>query len=140
MSHILRARLDLCLRKARRGDRIVVCGANVCGAPCTHSEAFMMRRYLLEKSNISRDSIVLENRSRNTRGNIRHLARLCRKLRVSRLTIISSGWHLPRVRHIVKRAGLPRVCAVRFLASQDQVSPTRIQSEKKYLTAEKELA
>lgn len=97
----------------------------------------MMRRYLLDKSNISRNSIILENRSRNTRGNIRHLARLCQKYRVRRLTIISSGWHLPRVKHIVHTAGLPQVCAVRFLASQDQVSRTRIQSEIKYLTEEK---
>ena len=134
---ILRRRLDVCLRKWRRGDRVIVCGSNVCGAACTHSEAFMMRKYLMEQGNVPRDAIVLENRSKDTRGNIRHLARLCQRLRVRSLAIISSRWHLPRVRRIVGRSKLPKVCAVRFLASRDKVSPARMRSEAEYLAAEK---
>ena len=137
MSEILRRRLDVCLRQLRRGDRVIVCGSNVCGAACTHSEAFMMRKYLMAQGRVSRDSVVLENRSKDTRGNIRHLARLCRKLRIQSLTIISSRWHLPRVRHLAERAGLSQACAVRFLASRDKVSPARMRLEAKHLAAEK---
>ena len=138
MSDVLRKRLDLCLRRFRSGDRVIVCGSNVCGAACTHSEAFMMRKYLMERGGVSRDSVVLENRSKATRGNIRELTRLCRELGVQRLTIISSRWHLPRVRCIVGRSRLPGVVrALRFLASRDSAPPARVRAEAENLDREK---
>ena len=137
MSEMLKRRLNLCLRKFRRGDRVIVCGSNVCGSECTHSEAFVMRKYLVERGGVPRGAVVLENRSRDTRGNIRHLTRLCRDLGVKQLTIVSSYWHLPRVRCIVGRSALPEVCAVRFLASRDRVPPARMRAEAEYLASER---
>ena len=35
LPHIVKARLRKCLELYRPGDRVIVCGGNVCGARCT---------------------------------------------------------------------------------------------------------
>ena len=125
---IAKARLRKCRELYRRGDHIIVCGGNVCGTRCTHTEAYMMKQYL--RRHLPGCPITLENRSTDTLRNLRNLRRLVRPSR-STLVIITSAWHLPRVRWLCRRF-FPRR-QVRFRASHEHVSLRRIAQERRYL-------
>ncbi len=58
-------------------------------------------------------AILVENRSRNTLGNIRALRRLCRRHRFSSLVIVTSDFHLQRVYNLCRRL-LPADLEVRY--------------------------
>lgn len=129
LSSILRRRLLACLSCYRVGDRVIVCGGNVCGVPhCRQTEASVMRKFLVSRGVSSRD-IILENRSRDTIENIRNLGEICNEYGISKVTVITSSWHLPRVKYICR--GLP--VRVNFKASDDLVSTERVRLERVYL-------
>ena len=46
----LKKRLDFCIKKYKKGDFIIVSGGNI--AKTTHTEAYMMKKYLIEEGNI----------------------------------------------------------------------------------------
>ena len=81
----------------------------------------MMRQFLVHTQGIPRKHIWMDNTSKNTVGNIRHLRALCRLHRVRRLTLITSAWHLPRVRTLCAHLLQPRIQA-RLVGSKDKVS------------------
>jgi uncharacterized SAM-binding protein YcdF (DUF218 family) len=135
MPHVVKARLRKCLELYRPGDRVIVCGGNVCGARCTHTEAYVMKAYLRQR--LPADSILLENRSTDTISNIRNLERMVRRSS-SPLTVITSAWHLPRVRHICGQRLPGR--RIRFAASADRVSAHRRRLERRYLAQLKNAA
>ena len=131
LGHRLKPRNKMTLSLVRRlqcfaykpNDRVMVCGGNACGKACTHSEAYVMRAYLMQERGIPRDRIILENQSMNTVQNLRRMTRLCRKHRISRVRLITSNWHMPRVQAIwraLPRSGIGVVCT----PSQDPVSLT----------------
>lgn len=127
---IVRCRLQTCMRLYQQGDLVIVCGGNVCGSRCSHTEAYVMRQYLLEHSQIPKDRILLENRSMDTISNIRNLKKMLHK-RLSSVVVITSAWHMPRVKWICKAQFGAR--KIRFVSSPDTVSPHRMKLEKKYL-------
>ena len=129
MPRTLLARLRKCRKLYTSGDRVIVCGGNVCGARCSHTEAYVMKAYL--RQHLPAKHIVLENRSTDTISNIRNLARMVRRSS-SNLTVITSAWHLPRVRWLC-RAYMPGR-RIRFVASSDRVSSHRRRLERLYLS------
>ena len=119
MSAILKNRLDVCLQHYQEGDVVIVCGGNVCGKPrCRHSEAYVMRKYLVSKG-IKSNLIILENQSKNTIENIQYLNKIC-------------NWHQARVRHICKMI-LSSHIKISFKTSQDEISTRRQKLEDQYL-------
>ena len=131
LSSILRRRLLACLACYRVGDRVIVCGGNVCGVPyCRHTEAYVMRKFLVSRGVSSRD-IILENRSLDTIDNIINLGEICDEFGIGEVTVITSSWHLPRVKYICR--GLPARVRVDFKASDDAVSAERVKLERRYL-------
>ena len=115
-------------------DRVMVCGGNACGGACTHSEAYVMRAYLVQARGIPRHRILLENRSMTTVQNLVRMARVCRAHRITRVTVITSDWHMPRVRAIW-RALRPYGVAARFSASRDTAKGWRAREERRKLRA-----
>ena len=128
LPHIVKARLRKCLELYRPGDRVIVCGGNVCGARCTHTEAYVMKAYL--RRHLPAARIRLENRSTDTISNLRNLERMVHRSS-SPLTVITSAWHLPRVRWLCGRHLPGR--RIRFAASSDRVSAHRRRQERRYL-------
>lgn len=102
LSPILARRLDACLARYRPGDAVIVCGGSTGSA---HTEAFAMRRYLMQAGGVPRRSIILENRSTDTISNIARLRSVCAThgIDARRVVVVSSAWHLPRVRYIWDR-------------------------------------
>lgn len=100
MTDILKIRLEKCIDIYRRGDLIIVCGGNVCGpSDCTHTEAHMMNEYLVKRG-IPTGRVIQENWSHDTVSNVRNLGIICLANLIHKVYIISSDWHLPRVRRI----------------------------------------
>ena len=132
MSAILKNRLDVCLQHYQEGDVVIVCGGNVCGKPrCRHSEAYVMRKYLVSKG-IKSNLIILENQSKNTIENIQYLNKICYDKKIKKLTIVTSHWHQARVRHICKMI-LSSHIKISFKTSQDEISTRRQKLEDQYL-------
>lgn len=132
IKYSLKSRLQKLLDLFQLGDVVIVCGGNVCGRPnCQHSEAYVMKKYLIQHG-LEKSSIVLENRSQNTIENIDYLQKKCRQLKIPKITIISSQWHLPRVKIICQQRWTISTL-INFIGSKDKCSTKRIIHEKKYL-------
>ena len=89
-----------------------------------------MRAYLVHARGIPPDRILLENRSMTTVQNLVRMARVCRAHRITRVTVITSDWHMPRVRAIW-RALRPSGVAARFSASRDTAKSWRAREERR---------
>ena len=85
--------------------QIIVCGGQGDDEICT--EASVMRRWMV---NHGADSarITVEDQSRNTVQNIENALQICRKKGWStdQIGVLSSGFHLFRVRHIMRNCAL----------------------------------
>lgn len=89
-----------------------------------------MKKYLLNKSNIPKDKFILENKSTDTITNIKNFKKILQKYNYSSLSIISSEWHLPRVKFICQIFLQKKIT---FVPSLEKVHPKRIEGEKQYL-------
>lgn len=131
LPNILKNRLDLCLTLYQPNDKIIVCGGNVCGRPkCNKTEALVMRDYLTS-NNISNKSIILENRSKSTIHNIKNIMKICVTNRFNNISIISSRWHISRVK-LICNIELPKYIKTKFISTNESVSKKRLQQEKLY--------
>lgn len=96
---ILKKRLDLFIKLYKKGDKVILCGGNA--AKTIHTEAYMMSKYIQEKTNINKQDIILENKSLDTNENIIFLMKILIKNKINNVTLITSSWHMKRVREIV---------------------------------------
>ena len=62
MSSNLKSRLDKCIEIYKTNNLVIVCGGNVCGSKCNHTEAYRMKKYILDKSEIPKNKIILEEK------------------------------------------------------------------------------
>jgi uncharacterized SAM-binding protein YcdF (DUF218 family) len=132
MNDILQFRLEKCIDIYSSGDIIIVCGGNVCGPPdCTHTEAHIMNEYLIKRC-IPAGCIIRENGSHDTVYNIRNLGIICLANLIHKVYIISSDWHLPRVRRICELY-FPKKIRVRYIPSIDCHYHQRITKEREYV-------
>lgn len=110
ISNDLKKRLDFCIKKYKKGDFIIVSGGNI--AKTQHTEAYMMKKYLIDMGNIPDFFILKENKSLSTKENINNVKKLLKhnsnKLFKSVLNnkntlivFISQKKHLNRIKKMV---------------------------------------
>ncbi len=103
----LRERLNVAAEVMREneGALCIVTGGQGDNEPET--EAACMSRYLVERG-IDESRIILEDKARNTRENIRYSMELLEEmgLTAARVICISSDTHIPRIRIMCAQAGL----------------------------------
>lgn len=95
-----RLRYAAWLAKRTRLPVLVTGGAPEGGSP----EAHYMKAILEEEFGVPVRWV--EDRSRNTRENAAHSARLLRAAGVHRILLVTHAWHMPRARRVFEEAGL----------------------------------
>ena len=101
LSQILINRLDKTyeLYKTGKYDYIIVSGGKV--GDSKYTEAYQMKRYLSELK-IPVNKIIKEEISRNTIENAKECLKIINNLDVQKITVITSDFHLDRVKYIFK--------------------------------------
>lgn len=104
-SPVLRARLDEVLAAYREGvaPLIVVTGGKQPGDQFTEAEA--SQQYLTDQG-VPASAILLENEGRNSLQSMQGAARLLHARNVSRILLVSDGFHLFRVKLMARDLGL----------------------------------
>jgi uncharacterized SAM-binding protein YcdF (DUF218 family) len=104
-SPILRARLDEALAAYGEGvaPLIVVTGGRQAGDQFTEAEA--SRDYLIERG-VPEDAILLENGAHNSWQSMQGTADLLKDRNLSKVLLVSDGFHLLRVKMMAKDLGL----------------------------------
>ena len=103
VSTILKKRLNKCIELAKTSDIILVAGGNP--AKQKHTEAYMMKKYILEHSNHNSDNIIMENKSNTTIENFRYIHKLLQRIimkTIDKMYIITSKFHMPKAKRISK--------------------------------------
>ncbi len=93
------------LYQAGRVSRIIISGGNYPWGPKSLSEAELIADLLIEWG-VSRDDILLETESRNTRENAINTAALVRQHRIGSTLLVTSGFHMPRAIATFRKVGL----------------------------------
>lgn len=100
----LQWRIDAAVKAWREHNSlIVVCGAQ--GGKEPVPEAHVMREELIRQG-VPADSILMDDKSFNTKQNIDHAVTLLEGHEVDRVLIVTSDYHLPRALAIAEDAGL----------------------------------
>jgi len=89
----------------RQYDRIILSSGHTRG-PRYPSEAAAMLGVLREHYDPSRipdEAIMLEEESFDTASNLKEVNELCRREGITSITLLSVGYHLPRIKHLAKR-------------------------------------
>ena len=81
-------------------DKIIVSGGRV-QPKSTRTEAYMMKQYLSSWFGINESYILTESRSKDTIENAQYCLTMLHKIKnIKSITIISSKFHIKRVKHI----------------------------------------
>jgi len=62
-------------------------------------------RELLLRFGVQKDSIYTDLRSRDTRENALYVKRLCERIGCSRITLVTSAFHMHRAKRVFEKAG-----------------------------------
>ena len=103
VSTILKKRLNKCIELAKTSDIILVAGGNP--AKQKHTEAYMMKKYILDNSNYNNDNVIMENKSNTTIENFKYIHTILQKINmktIDRIYIITSRFHMPKAKRISK--------------------------------------
>tara|TARA_B100000795_G_scaffold79144_1_gene56706 strand:+ start:284 stop:760 length:477 start_codon:yes stop_codon:yes gene_type:complete len=96
---ILKKRLDLFISKYKKGDKVILSGGNT--NKNTHTQAYIMSKYIRKHIDINKNHILLENKSLDTTENVIFSFKIFKKQHIQKITIISSIWHLNRIKKII---------------------------------------
>jgi len=100
----LQWRLDAAVKAwQERNALVVVCGAQGSNEPAP--EAHVMREELIRQG-VPEESILMDDKSFNTRQNIRNAVQLMEGRDVDRVLIVTSDYHLPRAMALAEDEGL----------------------------------
>tara|TARA_B100001142_G_scaffold311719_1_gene346397 strand:+ start:416 stop:814 length:399 start_codon:yes stop_codon:yes gene_type:complete len=113
ISKILKSRLDKGIEKYKKGDIIIVSGGN--NAKVHHTEAYVMKKYLINTGNIPSFSILTEGKSLSTEENIINLSKIISRENFKRFSIITSKTHIPKVKKMVKYSKLYHECLIKYI-------------------------
>ena len=103
VSTILKKRLNKCIELAKTSDIILVAGGNP--AKQKHTEAYMMKKYILEHSNHDSGNIIMENKSNTTIENFKNIHNILQRINmktIDKMYIITSKFHMPKAKRISK--------------------------------------
>jgi len=89
---ILKKRLDRFIKLYNKGDKVILCG----------KESYAMSKYIQTVLDISKKDIILENKSEDTIENIKFLLKILKKKKIRNVSLITSSWHMKRVKYIIK--------------------------------------
>lgn len=107
MTEILKSRLDKALEYINKYPNLkIIVSGGITGSN-TITEAELMSRYL-QQNNVSKDKILLENKSTSTFENIKFTSQIL-KLDSNfkkHILVVTSDFHLPRALHISRNFGL----------------------------------
>ena len=112
---ILKKRLDLFISKYKKGDKVILSGGNT--NKNTHTQAYIMSKYIRKHIDINKNHILLENKSLNTIENVIFSFKIFKKQNIRKITIISSIWHLDRIKKIIDYVS-ERSLKVEYLCSE----------------------
>ena len=135
MNPILINRLDLAAKLHQKNNYqyILVSGGRA-QQKSKYSEAHLMKKYLVEKYNIDNNIIIKENHSRDTIQNAKKSLRIVKKLNQKDITIVSSKFHLPRVKAIFNHFFDNKI---KYYGAKNAITGKTLvktkQNEKKYL-------
>lgn len=110
----LKERLDKAIEKYKKGDIIIVCGGN--NANVQHTEAYVMKKYLINEGNIPTFSILTENKSLSTEENIINLSKIISGENFKRFSIITSESHIPKVKKMIKKNKLNDKYSIKYIS------------------------
>ena len=96
---ILKKRLDAFIRLYKKGDIVILSGGKT--SKNKHSEAYLMSKYIKKYINIPKKKIILENKSLDTIDNVCFTLKKINKNNIKFVTLITSSWHMKRVKLIV---------------------------------------
>jgi len=86
---ILKKRLDLFINKYKKGDKVILTGGNTNNN--THTQAYIMSKYIRKYIDIKKTQILLENKSMNTIDNVFFTFKILKKKNNCTFPIISSS-------------------------------------------------
>ena len=115
ITKVLKERLDKGIKKYKKNDKIIVCGGNI--AKVKHTEAYVMKKYLINKGNIPAFSILTENKSLSTEENIKNLSKIISRENFKKFSIITSESHIPKVKKIIKKFKLNDNYNIKYISS-----------------------
>jgi uncharacterized SAM-binding protein YcdF (DUF218 family) len=96
-------RLNFVLDLHRSGHAsVIICSGGARPSRNLHGSAFM-KRYLVERG-IEEARVIEESRSNHTLGNLADSRDILRRMHVSRVVVVSSPIHLPRVKGLTSRS------------------------------------
>ena len=129
---ILKKRLDFFIKKYKKGDKVILSGGNP--KKNTHTEAFIMSKYIKKHLDIKKNHILLENRSLNTQENVFFILKKLDKYNINTISLITSSWHLKRVKTLFKKLS-ERKINISYLGSRKLIPKNKteinlIQKEK----------
>tara|TARA_Y100000817_G_scaffold291622_1_gene263289 strand:+ start:603 stop:977 length:375 start_codon:yes stop_codon:yes gene_type:complete len=96
---ILRKRLETSLTIP--SDYIIVTGGNTTSKKGNHSEAFLMKQWLIQHK-VPRDKIILEGRALDTIENAIYSKKITDTFKDPDITVVTSRSHTPRAKRIFK--------------------------------------
>ncbi len=139
LNKILQNRLDK--GKELYHDSLIIVSGGRVQKECIHTEAYVMKKYLIDACNIPSDKIIQESRSKNTIENARYTLKIIqqRNIQFNKIIVVSSSFHLKRVSYIFKYFyhEYNRKDNLIFIPSNNGVSgkklKDRIEREKLYL-------
>ena len=102
LNKILQNRLDK--GKELYHDSLIIVSGGRVQKECIHTEAYVMKKYLIDACNIPSDKIIQESRSKNTIENARYTLKIIqqRNIQFNKIIVVSSSFHLKRVSNIFK--------------------------------------
>ena len=102
LNKILQNRLDK--GKDLYHDSLIIVSGGRVQKECIHTEAYVMKKYLMDKYNIPSDKIIQESRSQNTIENAKYTLKIIqqRNIHFDKMIVVSSSFHLKRVSNIFK--------------------------------------
>lgn len=114
MTNILKSRLDKGIEKYKKNDVIIVCGGNTANE--MHTEAYVMKKYLVSVGNIPESSIIKESRSISTHENLIFLSNILFKKKIHTFSLITSKTHIPKVKKLVKKLKLNEDYIINYIS------------------------
>ena len=131
---ILKKRLDFFIKKYKKGDKVILSGGNP--NKNTHSEAFIMAKYIKSHLNINKNEIMLENRSLNTQDNVIYILKIANKFNINSFSLITSSWHLKRVKTLFNKFSERKIKIHYFgskkITPENKIETRLIEKEKLY--------
>ena len=138
ISSILKQRLNKFLEiKNLKKTKIIVSGGKT-QQKALHTEAYMMKKYLIDVGNIAKTDIICENKSKDTIDNAMETLKIVEKINnIKSIIIITSKFHIKRTKHIFNYYYESYKNKIKYIYSKNGLNKdqTKIKTnkEKKYL-------